>query len=315
MSTITATFHDFTPGRLQRQMKQTAVEPHGESIFSDMADGNLATEFIFSFAGFSYAESQLILTLCGIIGDGPDTVKLFDEEVAKIASCNERTVRRWRKAYLEKAKLLNFWPLEIIEGELCKETLRYLPTAYRITFADTLEQIVRTARASAEYRKDRVKAIERASSLHYEDIEQAPPKLRKRKPQQAQKTPLTHLRCAAKNLGSAQNLLGFMTESQRAAFVNRQRESLRETLDAMRKQMAEIEAVLSGTPATVEDIQVKGVPDKMSGTPPPLTKSQRLMSAIKKKKHGHKLKSRSTSIRRKTLRRGIRLSRRAVNRK
>jgi hypothetical protein len=248
-------------------MKQPVTEPRGESIISDMADGNLATEFIFSFAGFGYVESQLILSLVGIIGG--DTVELFDEEVAKIAACDERTVRRWRKAYLEKATKLNFWPLEIKQGELCKETFRYLPTTYRITFAETVEQIVVEARASADYRKDRVKAIERAANLHYEDIEQAPPKLRKQKRKPAQKTPLTHLQGATKNLANAQNTFDNMSERNRQAFINGQSEELYAALDAMRRQIAEIEAVLSGVPATVENVEVKGGGRTKCPVPPP----------------------------------------------
>jgi hypothetical protein len=276
MSRNIAYFRDVRPSHLQRQTRQAAVEPRADSIISDMADGNLATEFIYSFAGFDYAESHLTLTLIGIIGDGQNSVELYDEEIAKLARCDTRTVRRWRKAYLEKAKFLNFWPLQIAEGEYDQTKQRYLPTSYRVTFAETLEQIVATARACADYRTDRLKAIERAANLYYEDIEQAPPKMRKRKPRPAAQTPLAHLAGASKKLEKAQTSLREMPERQRNAFINGQGEELRAALDLMRDQMAEIEAVLSGIPASVENNELEYIPDKMSGIPPPGRRRRRL---------------------------------------
>jgi hypothetical protein len=233
-----------------------------------MADGNLATEFIFSFAGFSYTESHLVLALIGIIGAGNDGIELYDEDIAEIAKCDTRTIQRWRKAYLDKASSLNFWPLGIKQGEYDQSKQRYMPTGYRVTFTGTLEQIVATARNYADYTSDRVQAVERAAGLYYEDIEQAPPKMRKRKPKPAPQTPLAHLNAASKKLLTAQNSLQAMPLRQRQAFINGQGEELRMTLDAMRLQMAEMEAVLSAVPATVETKDVEYIPDKMSGIPP-----------------------------------------------
>jgi hypothetical protein len=273
MSTNVATFTDYTPARLKRQTQQPTATTRAESIISDMADGNLATEFIFSFAGFSYTESHLVLALVGIIGDRQDAIAFYDEDIAEIAKCNVRTIQRWRKSYMEKATSLNFWPLEIKQGEYDQSKQRYLPTGYRVTFTGTLEQIVATARNYADYASDRIKAVERAAGLYYEDIEQAPPKMRKRKPKPAPQTPLAHLNAASKKLMSAQNSLQAMPDRQRQAFINGQGEELRMTLDAMRLQMAEMEAVLSGIPATVETKDVEYIPDKMSGIPPPSEKA------------------------------------------
>ncbi len=96
MSANVASFRDHKVGHLKRQLNQPDVAPRAESILSDMADGNLVTQFFFSFAGFEYKESKLALILIGLIGDGQDSVDLFDEEIAEAARCNERTVQRAR---------------------------------------------------------------------------------------------------------------------------------------------------------------------------------------------------------------------------
>jgi transposase-like protein len=271
MSTHVASFRDYQPGHLKRRIEQTTVEPRAETILSDMSDGNLVTEFFFSFAGFTYAGSSLVLTIIGILGDNPDGIKLFDDDIAKIASCNERTVRRWRKAYLNEAKGTeekkgtNFYPLEIIEGEYNHAKERYEKTLYRITFAEPLEQAVAAARARSDYQTDRLHALEEAALFHYEDIPQAPPPGRKRKPARAIQTPLANLNRAAKKITAAQTLLREMSPHQRAA----QGKDMRTALDAIRQQMEEFEALLSGAFTTVEKEEVKDIQDKMSGIPPP----------------------------------------------
>lgn len=275
MSAHIASFTDHKPAHLKRMMKQSVVEPRAESIISDMADGNLVTEFFFSFAGFTYAGSSLVLTIIGILGDNPDGIKLFDDDIAKIAGCNERTVRRWRKAYLaeakgtEEKKGTNFYPLEIIEGEYNHAKERYEKTLYRITFAEPLEQAVAAARARADYQTDRLHALEEAALFHYEDIPQAPPPGRKRKPARAIQTPIADLNRAAKKIIAAQTSLKEMPAAQRAAFADAQSGELRAALAQIREQMAEFEALLSGAFTTVEKEEVKGIPDKMSGIPPP----------------------------------------------
>jgi hypothetical protein len=274
MSAIVASFRDVRPSRIRTQLLQSSVEPRPESILCDMADGNLATEFIFSFAGFTHAESNLVLTIIGIISDGQDGVELYDEDIAKVAQCDVRTVQRWRKAYLERAKFLSFWPLAIEQGEYVKRETRYLPTSYRVTFADTLEKIVSVARASSDYEKDRRGAIERTAGLYYEDIEQAPPKMRTRKPKRAKPTPLSHLEAASRKLATAQTALVEMPERQRNAYLNGQREDLELKLEALRAQMAEIESVLSGIPPTVENEAVEYIPDILSGIPPSVVEEE-----------------------------------------
>jgi transposase-like protein len=274
MSANIASFTDHKVGRLKRRLNQPAATPRAASILSDMSDGNLVTEFFFSFAGFTYAGSSLVLTIIGLLGDNPDGIKLFDDDIAKIAGCNERTVRRWRKAYLDEAKGTeekkgtNFYPLEIIEGEYNHAKERYEKTLYRITFAEPLEQAVAAARARADYQTDRLHALEEAALFHYEDIPQAPPPGRKRKPARAIQTPIADLNRAAKKIIAAQTSLKEMPAAQRAAFADAQSGELRAALEQIREQMAEFEALLSGTSTTVEKEEVKDIPDILSGIPP-----------------------------------------------
>jgi uncharacterized protein YukE len=253
MSTNVASFRDYKPGHLKRRIEQPIIEPRAETIISDMSDGNLATEFIFSFAGFKYAASHLVLTLIGIMGDGQESIELSDEDIAKIAECDTRTVQRWRAAYIEQAQKENFWPLEIKQGDYVKGEKYYLPTRYRITFGETVEQIVAHARASADYSHDRIAAIKKAAEFHYDDIEQAPPKLRKKAKRSAVNTPLAELNRAANKLDSTQTLLQNMPEGQRAAYVNGQGKELRAAMDRLRDQLAEIEKALSSENTSAAD--------------------------------------------------------------
>jgi hypothetical protein len=241
---VTATFTDYTPGHLRRKVQQPAAATEQSAIFSDMADGNLVTEFFFKFANFDYAASNLVLTLIGILGDAEENIKLFDEDIANVAKCNERTVRRWRASYLEQAQKQNFFPLEIVEGEYDTQTQRYKATSYRITFADALERAVATARARPEYKTDRRAAIEKAAEIYYDDIPQAPSRMRTRKPRKAAQTPIAHLSGASKKITSAQASLEEMPSRQRDAFINGQGEELRGMLEALRQQIAELESCL-----------------------------------------------------------------------
>jgi hypothetical protein len=267
---ITATFTDYTPGHLRRKMQQPVTEQ--SAIFSDMADGNLVTEFFFKFANFDHAASNLVLTLIGILGDAEENINLFDEDIANVAKCNERTVRRWRASYLEQAQKQNFFPLEIVEGEYDHMTQRYKATSYRITFADALERAVATARARVDYHTDRLKAIKKAAEIYYDDIPQAPSRMRTRKPRKAAQTPIAHLSGASKKITSAQTALKEMPSRQRDAFINGQGEELRGMLEALRQQIAELESCLESGETeklNVENKEVEIVRTFCPVSPPP----------------------------------------------
>jgi hypothetical protein len=267
MSTNIASFRDHKPGHMKRLMKQSVIEPRAESIISDMADGNLVTQFFFSFAGFEYKESKLALILIGLIGDGQDSVDLFDKEIAEAARCNERTVQRARADYKKKAQAKNFWLLSIKEGKYLKEHERYEPTTYGITFAAQVEQAVAQARASSDYTNDRRGALKRAAELFYDDIEQAPPKFRNKKAR-AVKTPLAEVKRATEKVSSAGTLLKEMPAEQRRAFVRGQGDELHEAMNRLREQMAELEAAIMREKLNVADKEDNDTYDNLSGTPP-----------------------------------------------
>jgi hypothetical protein len=267
MSANVASFQDHKVGHLKRQLNQPNVAPRAESILSDMADGNLVTQFFFSFAGFEYKESKLALILIGLIGDGQDSVDLFDEEIAEAARCNERTVQRARADYKKKAQAKNFWLLAIKEGAYLKEHQRYEPTTYSITFAPQVEQAVAQARASSDYAKDRRGALKKAAEHFYDDIVQAPPKLRNKKAR-AVKTPLAEVKRATEKVSSAGTLLKAMPAEQRRAFVRGQGDELHEAMDRLREQMAELEAAIMREKLNVADKEDSDTYDILSGTPP-----------------------------------------------
>jgi hypothetical protein len=274
MSANVATFKDYKPAYLKRSLQRTSTEPRAESIISDMADGILATEFFFSFAGFKHAESKLIFTIIGILGDGEERIELYDEDIAKIAECDVRTVQRWRADYLKQAQAKNYFPLAVVQGEYDHTKQRYHPTTYRITFAGALERTVAAARASRDYQSDRLRAIEEAANLYYEDIEQAPPKMRTRKRGRTIQTPLAHLNKAAKKLTATQTSLNEMPDFQRAAFINGQGEELRTVVEAMRQQLAELEASLSCENSSVANKEVEIHTTSLSGIPPDVENAQ-----------------------------------------
>ncbi len=282
MSANVAYFKDYKPVYLRRRITQADATPRADSIISDMADGNLVTEFFFSFAGFDYSESHLILALIGIIGDGQDSIELFDKDIAKAVGCDERTVQRWRKAYMDKAQKKSFWPMGIKQGDYVKGEKRYLPTTYYVTFAEPLEQAVAAARADAEYRTNRREAIERAAELHYEDIPQAPPVVRKKPQSRAIQTPLAHLNGAAKKLTSAKITLQDMPEQQRRAFINGQGNELRDAMENLRQQMKDLEAALSSEKLSVANKGDEYIPDILSGTPPDAEDAPASVVPIKK---------------------------------
>lgn len=267
MSANVASFRDHKVGHLRRGLNQPNATPRAQSILSDMADGNLVTQFFFSFAGFEYKESKLALILIGLIGDGQDSVDLFDKEIAEAARCNERTVQRARADYKKKAQAKNFWLLSIKEGKYLKEYERYEPTTYGITFAAQVEQAVAQARASSDYARDRRGALKKAAEHFYADIEQAPPKMRDKK-SRAVNTPLAELNRATNKVASARTLLKDMPAGQRRAFVNGQGDELREAMENLREKMAELEAAMSNEKLNVADKEDNDTYDNLSGTPP-----------------------------------------------
>lgn len=266
----TATVFDFTPSQFRRTTQRQTPEPSTEatsSIFSDMADGILVLDFALSFAGFNYDARQLDLSIVGLLGNGQDTLEMFDEELAEHLKCSVRTVRRWRAANIKEAKAKRFNFVQITEGEYDRDRKRYEPTKYRFTGAAFVESAVSEARQSDEYKKDRRATLKKAATDHYDEIPNAPPRQRNKKP-----TPAPTLKIerdfinAAKNINQGRNTLNGLAEHTRAAFMaGAQGEQLRALLAEMQQGIADI---LQDFPQPSDNNGFEYIPDILAGIPP-----------------------------------------------
>jgi hypothetical protein len=274
----TATVHDFTPGAFRKKFARTQAQTDtapttdAATIFSDMADGVLALDYGLTFAGFEYEERQLVHSIVGLLGEGETELAMFDERLADHLKCSTRTVRRWRAAYVEKSQAVNFGFLVITEGEYISAEKRYQPTRYRFTAdaKDYVEQTVDEARGSGSYERDRRGAIEKAAGAHYEEVPQAPPRLRNAKPKRSSNVQIERDFINAKNnLTKGQRTLGDLQEHRRTAFLaGAEGEKLRALLLQMQHEIA---GLLQDFPQTTDEVELNEVPDILSGTPPPVS--------------------------------------------
>jgi hypothetical protein len=266
----TATVYDLKPGQIRRRMEMppAQVSPQTSSIFADLADGAAVAQFFCNFAGFKYDDTKFFLLIIGLCGEGERSVSFFDNELAEHARCTDRTIRSWRKAYLEKAEKLSFWPLDIEEGEYNRERKRFEKASYTIP-ADLLravEQAVEEARAMPDYADKRLKALERAASDHYDSIPNAPSKRRTRKPKKSLRSPfLQSLRNADQNLDNGKRALAQMPARMKDALLAGEGENLRELLLKIR---GEVDELLSAVSETTDNKEVNDIPEIFSGTPP-----------------------------------------------
>jgi hypothetical protein len=267
--TPTAQVLDFTPAQLQRRITRsdTNGQTRQQGIFADLADGTIIAQFFLNFAGFEWDETKFFLLIIGLCGDEKRSVELFDEELAQHARCTDRTIRNWRAAYIGRTETINFAPLVIIEGEYNSDQQRYLPTTYCVgDVAGKIEEAVVAARALPEYAKDRLAALERAATEHYEDLPDAPPKRRRRKPKKSLRSPVIQsINNADKNLKKGKQALSEMSERMRAALLAGQGQDLREMLLSMR---GEIDELLSVVSEEVDTKQLTYIPENFSGIPP-----------------------------------------------
>lgn len=272
MSTNVASFKDYKPAYLRRRITQTDATPRSESIISDMADGVTVLQHFFNFAhdaeaAFEHKETKLVLLIAGLCGDGGRAIEMFDEEIAEHARCTDRTIRQWRKDYLAKSRRLNFFPLEINEGEYDVERKRYAKTSYAIhpDTAEAIKRAVAEARAMPDYDRDRLKALEHAASEHYDEIPNAPPKGRTRKPKKSLRSPaIQNINNASNNLTKGKQSLDEMPPRMRAALLAGEGDSLRATLKEMQ---AKIDQLLSAISEDTETKDVSYMPEISSGIP------------------------------------------------
>lgn len=265
----TATVYDVTPAQLRRSAAAAAagVQP-GRGIFADMADGSVVAQLFLNFAGFGWDETKFYALIAGLCGEGGRPVEMFDEELAEHARCTDRTVRAWRAAYLARARTVRCSLLVIDGGEYNPGRQRYERTRYTIPerVAELIGRAVAAARALPEYEKDRLGALERAAGECYDELPDAPPMQRKRRPKKSYTSPVMRsIGNAAKSLEKGKRELDSMPARVRAALLAGQGEELRELLLSMQGQIGELLADLSES-SEGEDVNDK--PENFSGIPP-----------------------------------------------
>ncbi|HWW74960.1 MAG TPA: hypothetical protein VNZ44_06185 [Pyrinomonadaceae bacterium] len=258
--TMGAQVVDITPAAFRRSLDRgqvTAEVEQAVTVLDDCADGILALDFALSFAGFGYEARQLVLSVVGLLGGGGATLEAFDGELAKHVQCSERTVRRWRAAHLKESKARRFSLLEVVEGEYDAAKKCYGKTSYRFTAPDYVDVVVREARASDLYERDRRTAIEQAAEEHYADIPDAPPRRRSRKPQRAPSVRVEQAFVnAARSVEKGKLALRDLGEDSREALLESpQGEEMRRLLLKLQSDVAEI---LENFPQPTEGEELKG---------------------------------------------------------
>jgi hypothetical protein len=235
---------DMTPAAFRRTLdrQQPAEVEQAATVLDDCADGIFALDCALTFAGFGYAARQLVLSVVGLLGGGGSTLEVFDGELANHVQCSDRTIRRWRAAHLKESKARQFSLLEIVEGEYDTGRRCYGKTSYRFTAPDYVDAVVREARASDLYKRDRRSAIEQAAEEHYADIPDAPPRRRSRKPRRAlaERVERAFIN-ATRNVEKGKLALNELGDDSRAALLeSSQGAELRKTLLKLRADVAEI---------------------------------------------------------------------------
>ncbi|HEX8502630.1 MAG TPA: hypothetical protein VF659_18755 [Pyrinomonadaceae bacterium] len=240
----TARVHDFTPAAFRRTLdrQQPADDKHPATVLDDMADGVLALDYALTLAGFSYEARQLTLSIMGLIGGGGGRLEVFDKTLAEHLNCSDRTIRRWRAAHIKESKAKKFSLLHLEECDYNAALKRYEKTAYSFTAGDYVNTVVAEARASELYQTDRRAAIEHAAGEHYDEIPDAPPRARRRKPRRAPTVRVEQaFVCAARNVEKGRRALEDLSDDSRAALLeSRQGEELRRTLLKLQADIAEV---------------------------------------------------------------------------
>lgn len=254
----TATVHDITPAQFKRMAERVETDtPPSNSILEDIADGILALDFALTFAGFSHKARHLTLSVVGLLGGSGEPLGVFDDELAAHLKCSDRTIRRWRAAHNKEARRVRFSVLEITEGEYDANHKRYKKTSYRFTASGYVEAVVKQARSSELYVRDRRAAIEHAAEEHYSEIPNAPPRQRKRKPRRAPAEKIEQAFInAARNVKKGKRALQELADGSREALLaSGQGAGLRDTLSELQTEITE---VLEIFPERCEHEELKG---------------------------------------------------------
>lgn len=108
-----------------------------------------------------------------------------------------------------------------------------------------------------EYPTDRLAALEKSASLHYQDIPDAPLKELGKKPHRSMKAAVpAHIQNLLKNVEKAEIALGNLNESTRADLLEIQGEEMRRQLLEAQDKIAKLLEVM---PQPVENKESEGV--------------------------------------------------------
>lgn len=280
---------DYLPRQAGRWLDKEAAAKAG-AVLDDVADGILALDFALTFAGFSHEARQLTLSIVGLLGGARGArLAIFDKVLAQHAGCSDRTVRRWRAAYIRETRAKKFSLLYIEEGDYTGR-MRYERTAYSLNpaVAAYLAAVVTQARASDLYRSDRRGAVERAAGEHYADIPDAPPRARRRRPRPAPAVKVERAFVnAARSVEKGKLALGELDDDSLEALVeSRQGEELRRTL---LKLQADIAEALESFPQAAEGEQLEerlGQNVLTPGVPEPCTEDVAAWEEVERRAAG-----------------------------
>lgn len=253
----TATVHDMTPARLRRLAEQAQAPTAAEGIFAAMTDAVFVTQVMLNLWRYEWAEAQFVLHIVSLCGDSDMPVALFDKELAKHAECDERTVRRWRAAYLQKVRRLKSGPLVIQEGEYNPKDKVYARTAYAIApeVRAAIARAVAEARALPDYPSDRRAALAQTAEENLRDLPGVPTGGRRRTPHRTSRPVMHEMKNAKRALERGLQTLAEMNELQRRAVLAREQQAMRAELEEIK---AKAEQLLAALPASDEAAEVEG---------------------------------------------------------
>lgn len=267
MSANVVTFTDIRAAHFRKRM-QDAPAAMAQPIMADMCDAALVVQDIFNLSKFCYQASQLAVNVVSIIGADEDELVITDEDLAERIGCSARTVLRWRAAYIADATVRNYSPILITEANYDPKLQRTPPATYSIKeLVPIVEMAVAEARGNPLYKSDRREALRLAAEAAYNDIPEAAPIRRKRKPGKRIATPLSYIEKGNKNLGSAKTVLSEMPEHRRRAFIDGNREQIEGQLQLLRQQAEMLQQLLSDENVNSDNVGVSHHNDNLSSGP------------------------------------------------
>lgn len=179
-----------------------------ENSTNIIRDGLFVIDYIVAAAGFTEKQSRFVSKVAGLLDSHDRPERFFDSDIAKHCDCTERSVRRWRREYLEKAATLNFSPLVVEIGAWDAERQRFLATTYAFPCLPIIVEIVMDAQSQPEYESRRKHVLIEATRRHYRKIPGAPRMRQRFKRSRGGVTADQRLKTARTALGQAVSSIG-----------------------------------------------------------------------------------------------------------